>query len=177
MDDQVRNNWPSVLLPLRMGIKMIKARFQPSQFLPLLPQPYHYSPALPRISKLESRRPFKRASGLLFIQSIGIALRKPSRTSVRHACTVTTRSLKLGLSAPIAAKQPRKVFMTNPSVRNDNQIDDVCSSAICQEIADRLLRAAFAVKSDRLPQRIKMPVEPLAGIDFSTPTVRGHSMS
>jgi hypothetical protein len=67
--------------------------------------------------------------------------------------------------------------MTNPAVRNDIQIDHVYSSAICQEIADRLLRTAFAVKSDRLPQRIKMPTEPLAGIDFSIPTVRGHSMS
>ena len=66
--------------------------------------------------------------------------------------------------------------MTNPSVRNDIQIDDVCSAAICKEIADRLMRTTSAGESDRLPQRIKMLIEQMAGIDL-IPTVRGHSLS
>jgi len=61
--------------------------------------------------------------------------------------------------------------MTNSSVRNDIQIDHVCSSAICQEIADRLLRTASAVKSDRLPQRIEILVEPLAGSAVEFPAI------
>lgn len=67
--------------------------------------------------------------------------------------------------------------MTSPSVRRDIQIDDTCAAAICEEIADRLLRTAFAGKPDRLPERIKTFVEQMAGIDSSSPTVRSHSVS
>lgn len=67
--------------------------------------------------------------------------------------------------------------MTSPSGRSDLQIDDICTAAICEEIADRLLRTAFAGKPDRLPPRIKMLVEQMAGIDSSSSPVRGHSVS
>jgi hypothetical protein len=67
-------------------------------------------------------------------------------------------------------------LMTSPSVRNDVQIDDACSAAICKEIADRLLRTTAAGESGRLPQRIKILVEQMAGMDI-IPTVRGHSVS
>jgi hypothetical protein len=67
--------------------------------------------------------------------------------------------------------------MTSPSVRNAIQIDDVCSAAICEEIADRLLRTAFAGEAGRLPHHMTMLIEQMAAIDYRRPTVRGHSMS
>jgi hypothetical protein len=67
--------------------------------------------------------------------------------------------------------------MTSPSVQNAIQIDGVCSAAICEEIADRLLRTTFAGQADRLPQRIKTLVEQMVTSDRRCPTVRGHSVS
>ena len=55
--------------------------------------------------------------------------------------------------------------MTSPSVRNAIQIDGVCSAAICEEIADRLLRTTFAGEPGRLPHHIKTLVEQMAVID------------
>ena len=64
--------------------------------------------------------------------------------------------------------------MPSPSHPNDIH-DDVGGGAIFTEIADRLLRTAFAGKTGRLPPRITMPVEQTTG--NGSPTVRGHSVS
>jgi hypothetical protein len=61
--------------------------------------------------------------------------------------------------------------MTSPSVQNAIQIDGVCSAAICEEIADRLLRTTFAGEPDRLPQHIETLVEQIAAADCRPPLV------
>jgi hypothetical protein len=50
--------------------------------------------------------------------------------------------------------------MTSPAVRNDIQIDRVCSAAICEEIGDQL-RIILAGEPSRLPQHMTMLVEQL----------------
>jgi hypothetical protein len=55
----------------------------------------------------------------------------------------------------------QKIFMTNPAVRNDTQIDRVCSAAICEEMGDRL-RIDLTAKPERLPQHMRMLVEQMA---------------
>ena len=50
--------------------------------------------------------------------------------------------------------------MTSPAVRNDFQIDRVCSAAICEEIGDQL-RIILAGEPSRLPQHMTMLVEQL----------------
>ncbi|WP_154071418.1 hypothetical protein [Bradyrhizobium lablabi] len=54
--------------------------------------------------------------------------------------------------------------MTSPAVRNDIQIDRVCSAAICEEIGDRL-RISLQGEPERLPQHMMMLVEQMAQND------------
>ena len=61
--------------------------------------------------------------------------------------------------------------MTSPAVRNDIQIDRVCSAAICEEIGDRL-RIALTSEPNRLPQRMTMLVDELRGPIASAGTFR-----
>src|SRR5260221_108672 len=89
----------------------------------------------------------------------------PSRlgpTSVPRACMAMARNLSLALSVPTAAS--RKTFMTSPVVRNDIQIDRVCSAAICEEIGDRL-GISLKGEPERLPQHMTMLVEQMAEND------------
>jgi hypothetical protein len=58
----------------------------------------------------------------------------------------------------------RKIFMTSPAVRNEIQIDHVCSAAICAEIGDRL-RISLKGAPERLPQHMLMLVEQMARND------------
>jgi hypothetical protein len=58
----------------------------------------------------------------------------------------------------------RKTFMSSPAVRNDIQIDRVCSVAICEEVGDRL-RISLAGVPGRLPQHMMMLVEQMARND------------
>jgi hypothetical protein len=51
--------------------------------------------------------------------------------------------------------------MTNPTARNDSQIDHASSAAICEEIGDRL-RLTLARKPQRLPQHMMMLIERMA---------------
>lgn len=60
--------------------------------------------------------------------------------------------------------------MTHPSVQNNIQIDGVSSTAIREEIADRL-RIALAGESDRLPRHMKRLVEQMAATDCQPPLV------
>lgn len=55
--------------------------------------------------------------------------------------------------------------MTSPAVRNDTQIDRVCSAAICAEIGDRL-RISLKGAPKRLPQHMLMLVEVMARNDY-----------
>ena len=54
--------------------------------------------------------------------------------------------------------------MNSPVVRNDIQIDHVCSVAICEEMGDRL-RINLTGEPDRLPQHMMMLVEQIARND------------
>lgn len=56
--------------------------------------------------------------------------------------------------------------MTSAVVRNDIQIDRVCSAAICEEIGDRL-RITLTREPNQLPQHMTMLVEQMRWTDSS----------
>jgi hypothetical protein len=76
----------------------------------------------------------------------------------RHA------KLNLALSVADRGQTNRRTFMNSPVVRNDIQIDHVCSVAICEEMGDRL-RINLTGEPDRLPQHMMMLVEQIAQND------------
>jgi hypothetical protein len=54
--------------------------------------------------------------------------------------------------------------MSRPAVRSDNEIDPVCSAAICEEIGDRL-RVALTGAPNEVPQHMMKLVERIARTD------------
>jgi hypothetical protein len=55
--------------------------------------------------------------------------------------------------------------MSSPAVRNDSQIDHVCSAAICAEMGDRL-RIGLKGAPEQLPQHMLTLVEQMARNDY-----------
>jgi hypothetical protein len=54
--------------------------------------------------------------------------------------------------------------MTSPAIRNEIQIDHICSAAICAEMGDRL-RISLKGAPGRLPQHMLMLIEQMARND------------
>jgi hypothetical protein len=58
----------------------------------------------------------------------------------------------------------RRTFMSSPVVWNDVRIDHACSTAICEEIGDRL-RINLGRAPDRLPEHMMLLVQQMAQND------------
>jgi hypothetical protein len=65
--------------------------------------------------------------------------------------------------------------MTSPAVRNDIQIERVVSTAICEEIGDRL-RIELTEESDPLPRHMAMLVEQMVQSDGASAALGDTSL-